>query len=84
MRERRCLVMVEVRYRSMVGNVRPLQSITREKQQRLAKAATWWIAKNPSFANWPLRFDVVSLSGPLAAANIAWERGAIEFDAGTW
>jgi putative endonuclease len=84
MREQRGLVMVEVRYRALVGQVSPMQSITREKQQRLARAASYWLGRNPAYTDWPLRFDVVSLSGRLDSAEISWERGAIEFDEESW
>jgi len=84
MRERRQLVMAEVRYRATIGRVSPAQSITRGKQRRLGLAASYWLAKNPEFSNWPLRFDVVSISGPLGGAAIAWERGAMEFDEDDW
>lgn len=80
MHERQQLVMVEVRYRAATGPVSPTQSITREKQQRLARAARYWLARNPGFIDSPLRFDVVSVLGDLDSAEITWDRGAIEFD----
>jgi putative endonuclease len=80
MREQHQLVIVEVRYRAAASRVSPTQSITRDKQRRLARAAVFWLGKNPGFADSPLRFDVVSVSGKLREAAITWERGAIEFD----
>jgi len=84
MREQRQLIIVEVRYRAVVGRISPAQTITRGKQTRLARAAAFWLGMNPAFADWPVRFDVVTLVGPLSSASIAWERGAIEFDDESW
>ena len=79
-----CVVVVEVRYRATTGRVSPIESITREKQRRLARAALHWLTRNPGYADRPLRFDIVAMSGPLDAATIDWRRAALEFDDAAW
>ena len=80
MRDQRCLIMVEVRYRATSCWGSPAQSITHEKRRRLARAALDYLRVTPRYAEWPLRFDLVSITGDLARPRLEWSRAAMEFD----
>ena len=70
------LVFVEVRYRANDRWGGGLASVTRAKQQRLARTARLWLKLNPDVAGLPCRFDVVSVTGPQRAPKLKWVRGA--------
>lgn len=61
MRDRDCLVFVEVRYRRSAGFGGALASVDARKQQRIILAAQHYLAGN----GWrgPCRFDVVAFDG---------------------
>ncbi len=71
------LVFVEVRYRQSRAFGGAAASITRSKQQRLIRAASAWLADNPSLSQRPCRFDVVALG----AGDPDWIRDAFQVDA---
>ncbi len=82
MTDGRELILVEVRYRFSEKPVSPAESITRGKRLRLARAARHFLKVSPDFAEMPMRFDLLALSGPLAQARLEWIQGAFEFDDG--
>jgi putative endonuclease len=75
-----CLVIVEVRCRSLAANSRfpsAAQSIGPVKQRKLAKAALFFLAKNKPFQNYKIRFDVVAYDGPTPDQyRLQWIRDA--------
>jgi putative endonuclease len=58
------LAIIEVRYRATDRYGGAAASITPAKRNRIVRAARVLLAKNPSLANLPARFDVVEVSGP--------------------
>ena len=79
------LVFVEVKYRSsqLFGN--SLDYVSRQKQQKLRKAALFFLQRHPQYAARPFRFDVVGLSPPPAGCaseslQVDWVRNALELD----
>ncbi len=71
-----CLVFVEVRYRESRAFGGAAASITASKQRRLIRAASAWLAANPSLSQRPCRFDVVALGG----GPPEWIRDAFRVD----
>lgn len=64
MRDRQTWVFVEVRYRKNDRFGDAAASITRQKRQRLLRAAALWLAqRNASFATASCRFDVLAITG---------------------
>lgn len=61
MREQATLIFVEVRYRKNNTFGSGAETVTRRKQQRIIRTAQYFLLKKPSFANFPCRFDVVSV-----------------------
>lgn len=61
MRDRQCLVIVEVRYRHTDTYGSAVESITLRKQSRIIAAAHCYLAANPQTV--PVRFDVIAISG---------------------
>ncbi len=78
MQDDAALVIVEVRYRRRDSFMDPAESITLAKQRRIARAAAFLVQKIRCSGELPVRFDVVSLTGPLGDLKIRWLRGAFE------
>lgn len=64
MRDGNCLVFVEVRFRKSSGFASASESVDRRKQQKLVRAATFFLVARPQFRHHAMRFDVVALDGP--------------------
>jgi putative endonuclease len=64
MRDGDTLVFVEVRYRRANRFASAAESINRRKQQKLIKAASFFLCRNSRWAERVARFDVVALDGP--------------------
>ena len=67
-----CIVFVEVRYRRRKGFASAAESVDRHKQGRLARAALFYITRNPRVANMAMRFDVVAIDD----GDVNWIRDA--------
>jgi putative endonuclease len=80
MREGRILVIVEVRARHSAQKASPLATIDRHKQRRIILATRHFIMCNRQYREWPLRFDVVGVTGALDAPQISWIRAAFRLD----
>ena len=77
MRDERCLVIVEVRYRTERAIVTAGQTIDYRKQQKLIRTAAMFLAWNEEFAVMPLRFDVVGIDTDAnGRSSINWIRDA--------
>ena len=64
MRDGHCWVFVEVRYRRDAGYGGALASLTRNKQQKLLRAAALWLAqRGGSFETVNCRFDIIAITG---------------------
>jgi len=61
MRDRECLVFVEVRYRTSVAFASPALTVDDGKQRRIMRTAESFIASRPQFADDPVRFDVIAI-----------------------
>jgi len=73
MRDQQTWVFVEVRYRRNANFGGAAASVTRQKQQRLLRAASFWLAgHNASFDTSSCRFDVFAITG----SQIEWLRDA--------
>ncbi|WP_325891572.1 YraN family protein [Grimontia sp. NTOU-MAR1] len=70
MREKNCLVFVEVKYRNQISYGGAAASISKQKQQRMLKAAYLWLAKNGlSATHTEFRFDAVTFEGDVNSVN---------------
>ncbi|MDH5600577.1 MAG: YraN family protein [Gammaproteobacteria bacterium] len=63
------LVFVEVRYRRSNNFGSGAETITSGKQSKLIKTASVYLQQHAKMNQYPARFDVVSISGPLEAGN---------------
>jgi len=85
MREKRCLVIVEVRYRSGKSLVNACHTVDRRKQQKLIRTAALLLAWNPAYARMPLRFDVVGIDvDRQQQTRIEWIRDAFRPEETAW
>jgi putative endonuclease len=60
MRDRDCLVFVEVRYRRINRFASAAASVDRTKQRKLTRTAAAFLARHPEFCDLAVRFDVVA------------------------
>ena len=80
MRDRDTLVIVEVRYRQSHARVTAIESIDRGKRLRLCRAAGDFVSRHRRFQGWPIRFDVVALSGGPIGTGVNWRPAAFDCD----
>jgi putative endonuclease len=66
------VVIVEVRYRRSPREATAAETVTRRKQLRIVRAALHLVQRHRELRDRPLRFDVVTLSGPLEQATLRW------------
>lgn len=67
------LVIVEVRYRGPGSRVSAAESVTAPKQRRIIAATEYFLLKNPRYADWTLRFDVVCIDrGAGSGTQLQW------------
>lgn len=73
-------VFVEVRSRATVERGDPLETIGREKQRRIARAATAWLDRQGLSARVAVRFDAVGIVAGTGGAppRAEWVPGAFE------
>jgi putative endonuclease len=72
------IVFVEVRYRQHDRYGGAVASVTHTKQLRLVRTARRFLQTHPRFARFPSRFDIVALTGCIAAPEINWHPGAFD------
>ncbi len=70
------LVFVEVRRRTSSTFGGALQSVTRSKQQKLLKAASYYLMAHPMLGHRGVRFDVLALDGN--PPRVTWIQQAFE------
>lgn len=75
MREAQVTVFVEVRFRRPGSLVSAVESVGRQKQLRLARAAALYLRQHPRLAAGPCRFDVVAFEPD---DDPVWIRNAFE------
>ena len=81
MTDRNVLVVVEVRARRQTNVITGAgATINRGKQRRLIGATRYFLLRYRQFASWPVRFDVVEITGELADPVIRWSRAAFSLD----
>ncbi len=78
MRDGGSLVFVEVRSRRYVRYGTPAESVTRAKQQKLLRAATFYLQRQR--LDLPCRFDVVAILRPGGEPHIEWIRDAFQLN----
>ncbi len=77
MRDGDVLVFVEVRYRRANRFASAAVSINYRKQQKLIKAASFFLCRNSHWAERVMRFDVVALDGPSESrSTLQWIKDA--------
>jgi putative endonuclease len=57
------LVFCEVKSKRGPGFGDPLEMVTPEKMRRIRRSAEVWLAANPAYIGWAVRFDVVAVRG---------------------
>jgi putative endonuclease len=75
MQDGKVTVFVEVRYRGGNSRVSAAQSVSHQKQVRLARAASLFLQRHPRLASGACRFDVVACEPGQA---VDWIRNAFE------
>jgi putative endonuclease len=78
MKDKACLVFIEVRKRSSKAFGGALASVTYFKKQKLMKAAMLYLSVNQLHDQQPIRFDVVSVEG--SPPDVTWVKNAFGSD----
>jgi putative endonuclease len=76
MREKTCIVFVEVRYRSSPRYGSALESVDRRKQEKLVAVAQYYLQTHAQAAKQSARFDVISIEPGARDASITWIKDA--------
>jgi putative endonuclease len=77
MRDRSCLIIVEVRFRGHRSFVTAELTVDHRKQTKIIRTAAMFLAWNERFASMPLRFDVVAIDADAhGETTIKWIRDA--------
>jgi putative endonuclease len=82
MRDRDCIVFVEVRYRGSRTRGDGVVSVGRAKRTKLVRAAQLYLLAHPQLAQLPCRFDVIGCSGSLQQPQMEWIPSAFEVEHG--
>ena len=72
------LVVVEIRYRRRPVPVAPAETVTARKRTRIVRAAADFLQRYPRYDEYPVRFDVVAVSGLLNAPHVQWLQSAFD------
>ena len=72
------LVIVEVRYRRNAKYGGAAASITPAKQRRIVRTTAYFQKTMRGYSDWPVRFDVVTLTGMPDNLQITWLPRAFE------
>lgn len=82
MLDTRCLVFVEVRYRSSTRFATAGVSVDRHKQRKIIRTAAMFLSRNSRFGEHTMRFDVIALDGQ-ENPGLEWIRDAFRPDSST-
>jgi putative endonuclease len=74
------LAVIEVRSRVSTAVATPGATVNRGKQRRLIGATRFFLLRFRQYSNWPVRFDVVEITGELTNPLIRWHRAAFSVD----
>lgn len=72
------LVFVEVRYRKSDSYGDGAATVSRSKQQKIIKTATFYLLEHQLYDKIPCRFDVVSISQNDAGFQVDWIKDAFQ------
>ena len=81
MRDGRCLVFVEVRYRGNRRFAGGAETIDRRKQSKLVATAMQYLQSHPGAVTSPARFDVIAIDVELGKDRLEWVRNAFDVEA---
>ena len=76
MEDDRTVVFVEVKYRTSNQHGSGADAVTFQKQGRISRTASWFLAKNPHRAEQFCRFDVISIDPLKKDQGINWIKNA--------
>lgn len=78
MMEKECIVFIEVRLRKNESYGGGIGSITPSKKNKIIKTAMSYLISKKLYEQYPLRFDVISIDGPLG--KVTWIQNAFGAD----
>jgi putative endonuclease len=81
MRDGRCLVFIEVRYRGNRRFAGGAETIDYRKQSRLVATAMQYLQSHPDAVTSPARFDVIAIDGEAGRDRLQWVRNAFDVEA---
>lgn len=82
LKDRETVVFVEVRFRNLAGFGTGAETVNKQKQARIIKAALIFLAGNPRYSDGPCRFDVISVGNQDGELQLNWIKHAFEVQQG--
>jgi len=76
MRDRDCVVFVEVRYRASTQFGGGAVSVDHRKRRKIIHTAEYFLLRNPQLGNVACRFDVIAATGSAHQPDLTWIRNA--------
>ena len=76
MEDDKTIVFVEVKYRTSNQHGSGVDAVTFQKQGKISRTASWFLAKNPHRAEQFCRFDVISIGPQKNNQGINWIKNA--------
>ena len=76
MRDRECVVFVEVRYRKNSQFGGGVGSVDQRKQRKIVRTAEYFLLCNPQLRDVACRFDVIAATGNTLQPDLNWIRNA--------
>jgi putative endonuclease len=80
MQDNTCVVFVEVRVRNNPNYGSAIESVNRHKQQKIIKAAHYYLYQQKWFNKVNCRFDVIGISYSQSKATINWIKNAFSLN----
>ncbi len=78
MRERNCIIFVEVRYRATSHFASALESIDQKKCERIIKTSLGYLQMHREYSKDTCRFDVITVAGDTGNPEIGWIKNAFQ------
>lgn len=72
------LVFIEVKYRRTTDFGSGAEFVTRSKQLKLIRAASYYLLRHPQYSGLPARFDVVAFTGTGSRLHPEWIQCAFD------
>jgi putative endonuclease len=75
-KKEKTLVFVEVRYRKDNELIESIETVNKNKQNKIIRTANFYILKNKKYQSLAVRFDIIGIESNLKKPKIKWIKNA--------